>query len=186
MVAWNFIGTKLIMKARRGSVSIESFKFDGSFHYTYQGCMMETREDNTLGKYWECLIEKNSPIKSYRGEFPARTKTRAYFFEDQWFNLLIPSEPIGKRKMIAYANISTPAYVQCHKELSSERLIWIDLDLDLIVLEDFFALVDDEDEFLEHIGLMNYPNWLVSKARIGLARAVELYESREFPFSDLS
>ena len=42
------------------------------------------------------------------------------------------------------------------------------------------------DEFLEHIGLMNYPNWLVKKARNGLARAVELYESREFPFSDLS
>ena len=88
--------------------------------------------------------------------------------------------------MIAYANISTPAYLQCHKELRSERLIWIDLDLDLIVLEDFSALVDDEDEFLEHIGLMNYPNWLVKKARNGLARAVELYESREFPFSDLS
>ena len=49
MVVWNVIGTKLIMKARRGSVSIESFKFDGSFHYTYQGYVKETREDKTSG-----------------------------------------------------------------------------------------------------------------------------------------
>ncbi len=173
------------MKLTHRSVSIESFKFDGSFHYTYEGHVVETKEDKLLGKYWECVVEKDSPIKSYRGEFPARTRTRAYFFEDQWFNLLIPSEPIGRRKMIAYANVSTPAYLQHHNEFKRDRLIWLDLDLDLIVLDDFSILIDDEDEFLEHIGDMNYPDWLVEKAQGGLGYAMKLYESRRFPFSDL-
>ena len=80
-------------------LTIRSSKYDGSFHYEYSGELVESIIDKELGRIWKCLIKQDSLIQSYRGILEARSNTMAYFFEQQWFNLLIPEIPIGRRQM---------------------------------------------------------------------------------------
>jgi protein associated with RNAse G/E len=81
-------------------LTIRSSKYDGSFHYEYSAELIENIIDEELGRVWKCLIKQDSLIQSYRGTLEARSNTTGYFFEQQWFNLLIPEIPIGRRQRV--------------------------------------------------------------------------------------
>jgi len=165
-------------------LTIRSSKYDGSFHYEYSGELVESIIDKELGRIWKCLIKQDSLIQSYRGILETRSNTTAYFFERQWFNLLIPEIPIGKRQMTTYANVSTPAHMHGSVGEVGYVLDWIDLDLDLIQLQTGDVLVDDEDEFLEHQVSMEYPQWLIEASQFGLNKLMTFdFTNHEFLFS---
>jgi len=162
-------------------LKIQSSKYDGSFHYEYSGELIDEIVDTELGRIWKCHIKKNSVIRSYRGTLEARADTTAYFFEQQWFNILIPEKPIGRRQMTAYANVSTPSHLRREVNGGPYVLDWIDLDLDLIQLENGDVLIDDEDEFLEHQLSMRYPQWLIDASESGLSKLLSLdFATHEF------
>jgi protein associated with RNAse G/E len=162
------------MKQTPTPVIIHSSKYDGSFHYEYFGELVESIIDKELGRIWKCLIRQDSLIQSYRGILEAKSDTTAYFFEQQWFNLLIPKIPIGRRQMTAYANVSTPTHMRGGMGKVGYVLDWVDLDLDLIQLQTGDVLIDDEDEFLEHQVSMEYPQWLIEASQSGLNRLMAL------------
>jgi len=162
-------------------LKIQSSKYDGSFHYEYSGELIDEIVDTKLGRIWKCHIKKGSVIRSYRGTLEARADTTAYFFEQQWFNILIPERPIGRRQMTAYANVSTPSHLRREVNGGPYVLDWIDLDLDLIQLENGDVLIDDEDEFLEHQLSMRYPQWLIDASESGLSKLLSLdFATHEF------
>ena len=162
-------------------LTIRSSKYDGSFHYEYSGDLIESIRHNELGHIWKCRIKQDSMIQSYRGTLEARASITAYFFERQWFNILVPEMPIGRRQMTAYANVSTPAYVRHQLGGDAYVLDWIDLDLDLIQLETGDVLIDDEDEFLEHQLSMRYPQWLIDASQSGLDKLLAFnFATHEF------
>ena len=166
-------------------LTIRSSKYDGSFHYEYSGELVESIIDKELGRIWKCLIKQDSLIQSYRGILEARSNTMAYFFEQQWFNLLIPEIPIGRRQMTAYANVSTPAHMRVEVGKVGYVLDWVDLDLDLIQLHTGDVLIDDEDEFLEHQVSMEYPQWLIQSSQSGLNKLMSLnFTNHEFLFGE--
>lgn len=76
-----------------------------------------------------------------------------------------------------YIDIATPAtWVNDH------RVEMIDIDLDVVRWQDGSVAVLDEDEFLEHRSLYEYPDWLVDRARTTAAELVLKVEAKVEPF----
>ena len=80
-------------------------------------------------------------------------------------------------KYALYIDIATPAtWVNDH------RVDMIDIDLDVVRRQDGSVAVLDEDEFLEHRTLYDYPDWLVDRARTTAAELVLEVEAHIEPF----
>lgn len=76
----------------------------------------------------------------------------------------------------AHADAALPA------RLTSREISFIDLDLDVIVEDNYSYYVRDEDEFAAHRQAMSYPPEVVSAALRGILLAKQAVERRTYPF----
>lgn len=67
-----------------------------------------------------------------------------------------------------------------------DTINFIDLDLDVIVEDDFSYHVRDEDTFVQNRAKMQYPELVTQQAHKGIMLAQQLIKSREFPFNQLT
>lgn len=132
------------------------------FRWLYQGA------DRVLGE-----IAAGAPLKHFtrKRSFPVPHRTLVFHPLAQDWNAHLSYDESG-RLVEVYCNVALPPGV------GPRRLDWVDLDLDLIWEPGNEPYLDDQDEFLLHQTLMQYPPeviqaveeraaWLMAQAQAG-------------------
>lgn len=110
------------------------------------------------------------------GTIESGTLSTEFYWTDRWYSVFRFQSPSG-RLLKFYCNINTPP------RLEADTLSFIDLDVDVLVENDFSYTVLDEEEFERHAEIYDYPPAYRARVREALAEILRLVESREFPFS---
>ncbi len=148
-----------------------STKYDGSLHYTG-----ETQVVARLGAMLATYTPPNVRMVSYRGQHLTRYHSLECYWDDSWYNLTVLWHTDWKPRM-HYVNVATPA------TWHDGTLRYVDLDLDIIWRADApHAVIDDEDEFLEHQQRFAYPPDLIRQARDVCAAVVAYFAGSVPPF----
>jgi hypothetical protein len=92
---------------------------------------------------------------------------------DAWW---APSWWIGHAEVEVYVNINTPAVID------GERIVYVDLDLDVIGFLDGRVEVVDQDEFAIHQLQYGYPPDVIARAEQAAAEAFDLVTGKVPPF----
>lgn len=152
-------------------VTINSRKFDGSIHRSWQCDLMEETED-----YWLFYGEFEKEISHEKlGVIRRKTLSYEYYFKDKWFNIFRFHEPEGELKFY-YCNINMPPV------FANEVLDYIDLEIDVLVQKDLNYEILDEDEFEENLLKYNYQPELIYQVEKNMDELTSLIQNRYFPF----
>lgn len=142
---------------------LNTTKYDGSLHYRFMTRPVY-EDDETLVVY----RGTDEEIRSYRGTFTADNHIINIFFASRYHNIVIMWNRDWTPHM-HYVNIATPA------TWDDRRVTAVDMDLDIIRRAgEERVILDDEDEFAHHTGVMEYPEKLVDRCR----REVDVIHSR--------
>jgi protein associated with RNAse G/E len=144
--------------------------------------------DNTISKSWKAdLIEKEDSLLVFKGVFEnvvdhsilgiirPGTVSYEFYWLDGWFNVFRFHDPDGKF-LYFYCNLNMPPVFE------NGVLDYIDLDIDVIVYEDFSYKVLDRDEFASNAEKYRYTENLKEKVGHKLDELIRLIENRDFPF----
>ncbi len=152
-------------------IHVHSTKYDGSPHYQYDGFLVDQ------GEGWlRIVVKAGTPFVSYRERGEVICDMTQIYFTDRWYNAFHNHQPLGRRGMLTYCNVGTPA------RLEGNTLRWVDLDLDVIQSQALGLFVDDEDEFQEHQRQMAYPPEVIRRAEAARNRLLALGRDLAFPF----
>ncbi len=152
-------------------VTINSRKFDGQIHRSWHAELIEKKDSLLMfvGKF-----EKE--IKhSHLGVIRRGTVSYEFYWLKRCYNVFRFHEPNGKLRNF-YCNINLPPTFE------NNILDYIDLDLDVLVWQDFNFQILDLDEFEQNARKFSYPDSIRRKAKKNLAELVYLIENRKFPF----
>lgn len=152
-------------------ITINSRKFDGSIHRTWQCKLIQETQSFFLfvGKFeYEVVHSKLGIIKP-------DTISYEYYFKEEWFNIFRFHEPTGELKYF-YCNINTPP------TLLNSVLDYIDLDIDILVKPDLTFEILDEEEFAENSIKLEYPANILNKVENSLSKLLMLINEGSFPF----
>ncbi|NND84726.1 MAG: DUF402 domain-containing protein [Acidimicrobiia bacterium] len=95
---------------------------------------------------------------------------------DGWWTFIFNGPDRPPERISHYVDIVTPP------EFGTDEVRWIDLDLDVVRRAGGEVYIDDEDEFLAHIELLDYPPMWVDRARSEAARIYLAIERGDEPF----
>ena len=153
------------------NVIINARKFDGEIH-----------------RSWNCeLIEQTGSLLMFVGEFKDEithselgiirpgTVSYEYYWLDRWYNIFRFHEPEGRLRNF-YCNINSPPTFE------AGVLDYVDLDIDLLVSENFQIKVLDLEEFEINAKKFGYTKHTIEKAQTSLAELIDLARQRKFPF----
>ncbi len=146
--------------------------------------------DNKIHRSWNTkLIEQNASLLILFGEFKNEiihkhlgvirrgTLSYEYYWFDRWYSVFRFLEPDGSLRNF-YCNINKPPIFE------NNILNYIDLDIDVIVWNDYQREILDVDEFEENKKKYNYSEKLVKKTKDSLTELLELIDNRHFPFKN--
>ncbi|HEX8636751.1 MAG TPA: DUF402 domain-containing protein [Pyrinomonadaceae bacterium] len=156
------------------TVIINARKFDGKIHRTWN-CDLIDRIGNLLifkGIFQDEI--KHSDLKVIR----PGTVSYEYYWLDRWYNVFRFHEPEGDLRNF-YCNVNTPPTFE------SGVLDYVDLDLDVLISDDFKIEILDVAEFEINAKKFGYPEIIKKKAQTGLADLIKLALNRQFPFDFL-
>ena len=154
-------------------VTVQFFKYPNRLHWRHE--MRRLGEDEHgvwLGAQSGTVVQ--------RGIEPPMTLDRPFVQlipPVSYWSLIYNGED---NKYPVYVDIATPA-----RWVNEHRVEMIDIDLDVVRRKDGSVEVLDEDEFREHRVSLNYPDWLVDRARTATAELVLKVEARDEPFGAL-
>jgi uncharacterized protein len=152
-------------------IIINSRKFDGRIHRTWKARLLdETEELYSFVGVFESEVKHVNLGVIRRG-----TVSYEYYWKNRWFNVFRFHEPEGGLRNF-YCNINQPPH------FAGGVLDYIDLDIDVLIWEDFSLEILDEDEFAENARRYKVPEKIKTRARDSLAELLQLIERREFPF----
>lgn len=153
------------------SVTINSRKFDGRIHRTWQADLIEkTEELFTFVGVFEQEV-KHPDL----GLIRPGTISYEYYWPDRWYNVFKFHEPEGQLRNF-YCNINFPPRFQ------NAVLDFIDLDIDLLVWRDFSWQRLDVEEFEQNTLVYGYSEEIVKKVSATVAELEEMIRERIFPF----
>lgn len=151
--------------------TINARKFDGRIHRTWKAELVN--EDFPLlifvGEFTEEINHSNL------GVIGCGTVSYEYYWLDRWFNVFRFHNKNGDLRNF-YCNINMPPTFE------NSVLDYIDLDIDVLVWEDFSFEILDLEEFEENAEKYNYPEELKMKAQKSLEELTEMINKRAFPF----
>jgi protein associated with RNAse G/E len=127
---------------------------------------------NLLVFVGEFETEVNHP---HLGHIKRGTVSYEYYWLDRWYNVFRFHEPTGQVRNY-YCNINMPP------KFENGVLEYIDLDIDVVVWNDFSWEKLDVEEFEEHAKMFGYPEAVLVNAQHGLAELMALIDARDFPF----
>lgn len=144
--------------------------------------------DLSVHKSWDCeLIDETNDYYLFKGVFDKEinhselgkilsgTVSFEYYYKSEFYNIFVFFEPTGEFRNF-YCNINMPPVVE------NDVLTYIDLDIDILVCQDFSVRILDEKEFSENASEFSYPDSLLKKVKITLRTLLKKIETREFPF----
>lgn len=152
-------------------VTINSRKFDGKLHRTWKANFVEQRD--ALLKF---VGEFEKEVKhSHLDVIRRGTISHEFYWLDRCYNVFRFHEPGGDLRNF-YCNLNLPP------SFDGKILDYVDLDIDVVVWNDFSVQILDLDEFAENSLKYSYSNDLRSKIKNALDELLGLIERREFPF----
>lgn len=152
-------------------VNINSRKFDGKVHRSWQANLIERRDSLLIfvGEFEKEVKHSNLGIIR-RG-----TVSYEYYWLDRWYNIFQFHEPEGELRNF-YCNISEPP------KLEKNILDYVDFDIDILVWKDFSYEILDSEEFNENKRKFNYPSKIIKKVHQSVSEIEWLIQNRRFPF----
>ncbi len=159
------------MSQKREKVTINSRKFDGKIHRSWQAELIE-QKNSLLTFVGEFVREVKH---SHLGVIRRGTISYEFYWLDRWYNIFRFHQPDGDLRNF-YCNVNLPPTFE------NGVLDYVDLDVDVLVWKDFSYSILDVDEFEENARIFNYPADLVTKTIANLAELLYLVENRKFPF----
>jgi protein associated with RNAse G/E len=154
-------------------VTINSRKFDGSVHRTWQAELV-SESDTLLTFVGEFEEEIRHP---HLGIIRRGTISHEYYWLDRWYSVFRFHEPGGERRNF-YCNVNMPPMFE------NGVLDYVDLDIDVLVWPDFTYEILDRDDFARNAIKYFYSKELIAQAEASLEQLIALIEGREFPFSE--
>jgi len=160
-----------IIKEGNNIVIINSRKFDGKIHRSWNARLIEQRNSLLIfvGEFEE---EVSHP---FLGVIRRGTVSYEFYWLDRWYNVFRFHEPDGSLRNF-YCNVNKPP------EFENGVLDYIDLDIDILVWKDFSHQILDVEEFKENAKGFSYSDNLREKVRASLSELISLIENRMFPF----
>ncbi len=152
-------------------ITINSRKFDGEIHRSWKAELIDETDELYIFVGVFDLEVKHSKL----GVIRRNTLSYEFYWKNKWFNIFRFHEPEGNLRNF-YCNINQPP------ELKNRILDYIDLDIDVLVWQDFSFEILDTDEFEENILKYKYSERLQKKVHKSLAEIIELIENKNFPF----
>lgn len=142
-----------------------------------------------IKRSWKAdFIDRRDSLLSFVGVFESEinhsklgvirpgTISYEYYWLDRWYNVFRFHEPDGELRNY-YCNLNLPP------QFNDEILDYVDLEIDVLVSNDFEIEILDLDEFEENSKLFGYAPELITKTFETLDELLELIRSRDFPFS---
>ena len=154
-------------------ITVRAYKQDGSEHRTWQAQVVK-QEGSLLVLNAEFLEEVQHNLL---GTIPLGTLSVEYYWLDRWYNIFRFHKADGTVRNY-YCNVNTPP------EFDGQDLKYIDLDIDILVGNDFSYAVLDLDEFESNAVRYRYSPEIRFKAHQALGELRTLIETRSFPFND--
>ncbi len=152
-------------------IIINALKYDGQIHRSWKAELIE-QKDNLLIFVGEFEKEVSHP---QLGVIRRATLSYEYYWLNRWYNIFRFHEPEGNLRNF-YCNINLPP------KFENGILSYIDLDIDILVWQNFSFEILDMDEFEENSRRYSYPNSVITKCRTTLEELQNLIKSRQFPF----
>ncbi len=154
-------------------VTINSRKFDGQIHRSWKVKVIKIKTPLLvfIGVFEE---EVKHP---HLGVIGRGTISREFYWLNCWYNIFQFYEPDGGLRNF-YCNINLPP------KFENNVLDYTDLDIDLLVWNDFSYRVLDLDEFEENAARFSYSNELRHKALSSLEHLIFLVKNKSFPFNE--
>ena len=152
-------------------VTINSRKFDGKIHRSWQAELIERRDSLLIfmGKFAEEINHTNL------GVIRRGTISFEYYWFDRWYNIFQFHEPDGELRNF-YCNISQPP------KLQRNVLDYVDFDIDILVWKDFSFEILDLEEFDENKKKFKYPAKIINEIQKSVSQIKFLIQKRRFPF----
>jgi len=159
------------MTALPKNVVINSRKFDGRIHRSWKA--------DLIGKHDDLLIFVGVFEHEVRhpklGVIRRGTISYEYYWTNRWYNIFKFHEPEGALRNF-YCNLNMPPVFE------NEVLDYIDLELDVLVSNQFEVEILDLEEFEENSALYGYSEELIAKTFETLDELLGRIEKRSFPF----
>ncbi|HEX8248623.1 MAG TPA: DUF402 domain-containing protein [Pyrinomonadaceae bacterium] len=159
------------MTDRNSFITINSRKFDGRIHRSWQAELLEETEE-----FYLLVGEFDSEVKHPKlGVIGRGTISYEYYWKNEWYNVFRFHEPRGDLRNF-YCNINRPP------QLADGVLDYIDLEIDILVWSDFSFEILDLDEYEENDRKFNFSNEIKRKVDESLNKLLEMIQKKAFPF----
>lgn len=150
---------------------INSRKFDGKIHRSWK-CNLVEQQDSLIVFVGEFEKEVRH---SHLGVIRRGTTSYEYYWLDRWFNVFRFHEPEGDLRNF-YCNLNMPPKFQ------DGILDYVDLDIDILVWQNFEVEILDLDEFEENAEKFGYSDDLKVKVHATLDELLAMIRLLQFPF----
>jgi protein associated with RNAse G/E len=152
-------------------IIINSRKFDGKIHRSWKADFIEQRDSLLIfvGTFEEQI--RHSKL----GVIRPGTVSYEYYWLDRWYNVFKFHEPEGELRNY-YCNLNMPP------QFENGVLDYVDLEIDVLISNDFRVEVLDREEFEENSKLFGYSDELIAKTFNTLDELLKMIEMRSFPF----
>lgn len=154
-------------------ISVRAYKYDGSEHRTWNAELLR-QEGDLLVLDAEFAQEIQHDIL---GTIACGTLSLEYYWLDRWYNIFRFSQPSGELRNY-YCNVNVPP------TFDGRVLSYIDLDIDILVQNDFSYSILDLEEFQKNADCYGYPEHIRENVRRASQELIELIEKRKFPFDE--
>lgn len=152
-------------------LAIECFKHDGSLHRTWdRGLVLANNDDFVVVATRRAKVVECNGRRWFTRE-PAVT----IFSKKEWWNVICMLKKDG---ICYYCNIASPCVID------SNKIKYIDYDLDTKLMTDGEIKVLDEKEYNRHKEFYKYSDELDEVLKYQTNEIIEMMKKREFPFCD--
>lgn len=153
------------------NIIVNSRKFDGQIHRSWKADLIEQDDSKffLVGKFEKEIIH---PLL---GIIRPGTVSYEFYWFNCYYNVFRFHEPDGKLRNF-YCNINLPP------KFENGVLDYIDLDIDVVVWNDFGYQILDLQEFEENAAKFSYDQSLMNTVETNLKKLIFIIENRHFPF----
>ena len=144
-------------------IVVRVYKYDGREHRTWRARVRE--QVGPLIVLDAVFAEEVE--HELLGKIASGTISKEYYWRDRWYNVF----RFGGK---FYCNVAKPP------SFDGAVLTYVDLDIDVLVAQDFSYTILD----LEDFEIYPYPAEVRQQARQALAELISLVEARTFPFNE--
>ena len=153
-------------------VTINSRKYDGNIDKSWQAELLQ--EDDELFTFKG--IFQNEIAHDHLGTIRTGTISYEYYWKNSWFNIFRFNEPEGHLRNF-YCNVSMPP------TFKYRVLDYVDLDIDILVTNDFNCQILDLDEFSENSVIYQYSSDMKENIESSIEQLLKRINLRMFPFN---